>query len=160
MACTPWSMQRDEARAAVAGHSLPMYRPAASTMGVAPAVAEAGRAHSRVRLRPIRMCAEAASLTDDAMRWFSTLTTADTSTMAIRESARTDVATRAVSLRLEVGLGKAKRTIREAIGRRIGMLHHQVHEVRSEARYCESPVNLWAAVTRAIVAGPLRCTFS
>jgi hypothetical protein len=94
------------------------------------------------------------------MRSYGTLklTTADASTMAMRESARTDVGIGAMNPSLQVAVCQATRadaTIRSTIGRRIGMLHHQVHEWASEARYGESPVSLLATITRATVGGPL-----
>ena len=82
-------MRRDQLRRATTGHVMrTMCCEAANTVGAA----GAPRMHRlHLLLHHIRMGAEAASPTDEAMRRCSKPIVTDSMTMAMRESARTDV---------------------------------------------------------------------
>ena len=148
-------MRRDQLRRATTGHVMRMMCcGAANTVGAA----GAPRMHSGIRvhlpLHHMRMGAEAASPTDEAMRRLSKPTVTDSMTMAMRESARTDVTMGRASLSQgaigKVAMATAEK-VREPIGHRIRTLHCQVYKAGA-SKSCAQP---WAAIA-VVASGPVQ----
>jgi hypothetical protein len=148
-------MRRDQLRRATTGHVMrTMCCGAANTVGAA----GAPRMHIGIRVRlplhHMRMGAEAASPTDEAMRRLSKPTVTDSMTMAMRESARTDVTMGRASLSQgaigKVAMATAEK-VREPIGHRIRTLRCQVYRAGA-GKSCAQP---WAA-TAVVASGPVQ----
>ena len=145
-------MRRDQLRRATTGHVMRMMCcGAANTVGAA----GAPRMHRlHLPLHHMRMGAVAASPTDEAMCRFSKPTVTDSMTMAMRESARTDVTIGRASLSQgaigKVAMATAEK-VREPIGHRIRTLRCQVYKAGA-GKSCAQP---WAAIA-VVASGPVQ----
>ena len=145
-------MRRDQLRRATTGHVMRMMCcGAANTVGAA----GAPRMHRlHLPLHHMWMGAEAASPTDEAMRRCRKPIVTDSMTMAMRESARTDVTMGRASLSQgaigKVAMATAEK-VREPIGHRIRTLCCQVSRAGA-GKSCPQP---WAAIA-VVASGPVQ----